>query len=116
MPRSRQLGEQNNYVVADAHSAFNPRHERTEDEFSAGVVLMARREPPDNRLSGWRFHYLLGADAPLCARKLGIHEGRFWQAVYRLPKRRGKAFTRTQPYGLWQVSAYFAPCRRRRAA
>ena len=38
----------------------------------------------------FRYHFLLGADWKLCARKLGIDRGNFFHAVYRIEQKLGR--------------------------
>src|SRR4051812_26649757 len=60
---------------------------RKDEEYIADFVLVSRRilDASEHRL--FRYHYLLGADWKLCARKLGMDRGAFFHAVYRIEQK-----------------------------
>jgi hypothetical protein len=55
----------------------------------------------------FRYHFLLGADWKLCARKLSVDRGNFFHAVYRVEQKLGRAFRELQPYALFPLDEYF---------
>jgi hypothetical protein len=55
----------------------------------------------------FRFHYLLGADWSLCARRLGMTRGNIFHAFYRIEEKLGRAFRETVPYSLYPLEDYF---------
>jgi hypothetical protein len=55
----------------------------------------------------FRFHFLLGADWKLCARRLGVDRGNFYHAVYRIEQKLGRTFRELQPYPLFPLDEYF---------
>ena len=93
---------------------------RKEEEYLADFELVSRRELDPWHYKIFRFHFLLGADAKLCCRRLGVDRGRFFHAVYRIEAKLGEAFAQLEPYALFPPRDYFqtrlgeevAPCRR----
>ena len=75
--------------------------------FCADFILIARRvlSEPDYRV--FRFHFLLGADWKLCARRLGVNKGNFFHAVYRVQSKLGRAYAEIEPYSLFPIDGYF---------
>jgi len=80
---------------------------RKDEEFIADFCLLARRalDPEEHRL--FRFHFLLGADWKLCARKLRMDRGNFFHAVYRIEHKLGRMFREVEPYPLFPLDDYF---------
>ena len=80
---------------------------RKDEEYIADFCLVTRRtlEEAEHRL--FRYHFLLGADWNLCARKLGLDRGNFFHAVYRIEKKLGKVFRELRPYPLFPLDEYF---------
>jgi hypothetical protein len=80
---------------------------RKDEEYIADFCLTARRTLDDSEHQLFRYHFLLGADWRLCARKLGIDRGTFFHAVYRIEQRLGRVFRELQPYPLFPLDEYF---------
>lgn len=81
---------------------------RVNAEYRADVYLIARRtlgKPVDWAI--FRFHFLLGADWKLCARRLRIDKGTFFHRVYRIGALLGQAYLEMEPYPLFPSEAYF---------
>ena len=75
----------------------------------ADVWLVARRTLADSPVDWavFRWHYLLGADWKLCARRLNITRGNMFHAFYRVEEKLGKTFRELQPYPLFPLDEYF---------
>ncbi len=80
---------------------------RKDEEYMADFCLIARRSLDDFEYKLFRYHFLLGADWKLCARKLGMDRGNFFHSVYRIEQKLGRAFRQTQPYPLFPLDEYF---------
>lgn len=81
---------------------------RKTEEFIADFYLMAQRIlTPGLEWDLFRYHYLLGADWSLCARRLGLTRGNIFHAFYRIEERLGGAFRETVPYSLYPLDGYF---------
>ena len=80
---------------------------RKDEEYIADFCLVARRTLTDVEHSLFRYHFLLGADWKLCARKLGIDRGNFFHSVYRIEQKLGRVFRELEPYALFPVDEYF---------
>lgn len=80
---------------------------RKNEEFIADFLLVAQRnlDPFEHRL--FRYHYLLGANWSLCARRLGVDRGVFFHAVYRIQEKLGRTFRELRPYALFPIDEYF---------
>ena len=80
---------------------------RKDEEFIADFCLLARRAltPEEHRL--FRYHFILGADWKLCARKLGLDRGNTFHAIYRIEQKLGRLFREVQPYPLFPLDDYF---------
>jgi hypothetical protein len=80
---------------------------RKDEEFIADFCLLARRAltPEEHRL--FRYHFLLGADWKLCARKLGLDRGNTFHAIYRIEQKLGRMFREVEPYPLFPLDDYF---------
>ena len=81
---------------------------RKDEEYLADFELIARRCLDPWRYRVFRFHYILGADASLCCRRLGVTRGSFFHAVYRIEEILGEAFATLQPYALYPPRDYFS--------
>ena len=80
-------------------------------------LLVARRALDDFEHRLFRYHFLLGADWKLCARRLGIDRGNFFHAVYRIEQKLGRVFREIRPYPLFPLDEYFnGPSRSARRA
>ncbi len=82
---------------------------RTEEEYLADFVLIARRSLDDGDYAIFRCHFLLGADWKACCRRFGLSRGNFFHAVYRIERILGRKYRETRPYGIFPLSEYFAP-------
>jgi hypothetical protein len=80
---------------------------RKDEEYIADFSLIARRSLDDFEHRLFRYHFLLGADWKLCARKLGMDRGNFFHAVYRIEQKLGRVFRELQPYALFPLDEYF---------
>lgn len=80
---------------------------RVREEYVADFILMTERTLSPAEYKLFRIHFLLGADWKLCTKKLNIDKGLFFHAVYRIQEKLGRAFTETEPYGLFPLDEYF---------
>jgi hypothetical protein len=80
---------------------------RKDEEYVADFTLVARRTLDDFEYRLFRFHFLLGADWKLCARRLGMDRGNFYHAVYRIEQKLGRTFRELEPYPLFPLDEYF---------
>jgi hypothetical protein len=80
---------------------------RKDEEYIADFCLVSRRTLTDIEHRLFRYHFILGADWKLCARKLGIDRGTFFHAVYRIEQKLGRIFRELQPYALFPLDEYF---------
>ncbi|MBI1357531.1 MAG: hypothetical protein GC160_24590 [Acidobacteria bacterium] len=81
---------------------------RKDEEYLADFELVARRLLDPWRYKIFRFHYILGADASLCCRRLGLSRGAFFHAAYRIEEILGEAFATLEPYALYPPRDYFS--------
>jgi hypothetical protein len=82
-------------------------YSRKNEEYIADFCIIARRALDDEEHQVLRYHYLLGADWRLCCRRLKMDRGSFFHMIYRLEQKLGRAFSDTQPYGIFPVDEYF---------
>lgn len=80
---------------------------RKDEEYVADFSLVSRRALTEAEYRLFRYHFILGADWKLCARRLGMQRGNFFHAVYRIEQKLGRAFRETRPYSLFPVDEYF---------
>jgi hypothetical protein len=81
---------------------------RKTEEYIADFYLMAQRTlDPGAEWSIFRYHYLLGADWSLCARRLNMTRGNIFHAFYRIEEKLGRVFRETEPYSLYPLESYF---------
>ncbi len=80
---------------------------RKREEYMADFCLVSRRTLTESEYNLFRYHFLLGADWTLCARKLGLNRGNFFHAVYRIEQKLGRIFRELQPYPLFPLDDYF---------
>ena len=73
----------------------------------ADFCLVSRRNLTETEHRLFRYHFLLGAEWMLCARKLGLSRGNFFHAVYRIEQKLGRVFRELQPYPLFPLDDYF---------
>lgn len=77
------------------------------EEFMADFELVARRSLSPGAHQLFRFHYILGASAAMCARRLRVTRSAIRYALERIEMGLGKAFASLQPYPLYPLSDYF---------
>ena len=79
------------------------------EEFIADFCLVSRRTLGEETLAYklFKYHYLLGADWKLCARKLGMNRGEIFHECYRIEERLGRTFRELQPFALFPLDEYF---------
>jgi hypothetical protein len=80
---------------------------RKDEEYIADFCLISKRTLDEFEHRLFRYHFLLGADWKLCARKLGMERGNFFHAVYRIEQKLGRIFRELQPYALFPLDEYF---------
>ncbi|MBI5085588.1 MAG: hypothetical protein HZB13_13430 [Acidobacteria bacterium] len=80
---------------------------RKDEEYLADFYLVSRRSLGHMEWRVFCYHYLLGADWKLCAKRLGLDRGTFFHVVYRLQHRLGRVFKELQPYALFPIDEYF---------
>src|SRR5262245_61902346 len=80
---------------------------RKDEEYIADFCLIARRILTEHEHLLFRYHFLLGADWKLCARKMNLDRGNFFHAVYRIEQKLGKVFRELKPYPLFPLDEYF---------
>ena len=77
------------------------------EEYLADFCLVSRRTLNSREYDVFRFHYLLGAEWPLCCRRLKIDRGVFYHIVYRIEQKLGRVFRELEPYCLFPLEEYF---------
>lgn len=80
---------------------------RKDEEYIADFSLVARRSLNEDEYRLFRYHFILGADWKLCARKLRMDRGNFFHSVYRIEQKLGRTFRELQPYPLFPLDDYF---------
>lgn len=80
---------------------------RKDEEFIADFCLLARRALTPAEHTLFRYHFILGADWKLCARKLGLDRGNTFHAIYRIEQKLGRMFREVEPYPLFPLDDYF---------
>jgi hypothetical protein len=80
---------------------------RKDEEFIADFSLVSRRALDQSEYRLFRYHFVLGADWKLCARKLQMDRGNFFHAVYRIEQKLGRVFRELEPYPLFPLDQYF---------
>ncbi len=80
---------------------------RKDEEYIADFSLVSRRTLDDFEYRVFRYHFILGADWKLCARKLKMDRGNFFHAVYRIEQKLGRTFRELEPYPLFPIDEYF---------
>jgi hypothetical protein len=80
---------------------------RKREEFMADFCLTTRRVLTDDEYTIFRYTYLLGADCQLCASRLGLDRGDYYQMLYRIQIKLGREFADLKPYALYPVDEYF---------
>jgi hypothetical protein len=80
---------------------------RKDEEYIADFTLVAKRTLTESEYQLFRFHFILGADWKLFARRLGMDRGNFYHAVYRIEQKLGRTFRELEPYPLFPLDEYF---------
>ena len=80
---------------------------RKDEEYIADFCLVSRRTLNEFEYKIFKYHFLLGADWRLCARRLKVDRGNFFHSVYRIEQKLGRVFSELQPYGLYLLDEYF---------
>jgi hypothetical protein len=80
---------------------------RKDEEYIADFCLIAKRVLTEFEHNLFRYHFLLGADWKLCARKCNIDRGTFFHALYRIEQKLGRTFRELEPYALFPLDEYF---------
>ena len=81
---------------------------RKDQEYMADFELAAKRVLDPWHLKLFRYHFILGANASMCCRRLRVDRGGFFHAVYRIEAQLGEAFVKLRPYALYPPRDYFA--------
>ena len=87
---------------------------RKDEEYMADFMAIGKRVLDEFEQKVFRYHFLLGADWRLCARRLGVDRGLFFHAVYRIEKKMGRECREVAPYSLFPVDEYFNALPRQR--
>jgi hypothetical protein len=80
---------------------------RKDEEYCADFILVSKRCLSAGEWKLFRYHFLLGADAGLCARQLKTDRKSFYYAIYRIMEKVGKTFRELKPYALYPLDEYF---------
>ena len=80
---------------------------RKNEEYCADFILVTRRTLSEEEYKLFNYHFLLGADWQLCARKLKMDRGTFFHAVYRIQQKLGRKYRELEPYALFPLDEYF---------
>jgi len=110
--RFKSCLEQEKYVSRVTLEAHQGRSRpstwgRKDEEYIADFCLVSRRTLTDSEHRLFRYHFQLGADWKLCARRLGIDRGNFFHSVYRIEQKLGRVFRELEPYALFPLDEYF---------
>jgi hypothetical protein len=80
---------------------------RALEDFMADFCLVSRRVLDDLEYRLFRFHFLLGGDAKLCCRRLGLSRWMYFSQLRRLQQKLGRTFAELEPFSLYPVEQYF---------
>jgi hypothetical protein len=75
-------------------------------EYVADFCLAARRALSEEDYKLFRYVYLLGANSVLCERSLGMEQGNYFHAIYRIEETLGRYLAELKPYPLFPVDEY----------
>jgi hypothetical protein len=82
---------------------------RKNEEYVADFQVVARRVMTTQLEQDiFRFHFLLAADAGMCAKRLGMSKDAFFHAVDALETKLGNVFSNLEPYALYPLDEYFS--------
>jgi len=110
--RFRQCASKEKYISRVSLES-NPGRQRKSvwglknEEYIADFCLVSRRTLSDEEYTLFKFHYLLGADWRLCARRLNVDRGTFFHEAYRIEQKLGRTFRELQPHALFPLDEYF---------
>jgi hypothetical protein len=80
---------------------------RKREEFMADFCLISQRTLDEYEHRVFRYHFLLGAEWRMCARRLNLDRGNYFHVLYRVEAKLGRAFAEVEPYPIYPVSDYF---------
>ncbi len=110
--RFRQCASKEKYVSRVSLES-NPGRQRKSvwglknEEYIADFCLVSRRTLSEQEYKLFKFHFLLGADWKLCARKFNMDRGTFFHEVYRIEQKLGQTFRELEPHALFPLDEYF---------
>lgn len=96
-------------VTLELHSGPERRGTwgRKQEEFVADFLALAKRTLHEDDYRIFRYRFLLGADCNLIERKLNIDRGTYFNRVYIIMRKIGRACAELEPYALFPLSEYF---------
>lgn len=77
-------------------------------EFAADFLLVSKRVLGPSEWTLFDLHYVHGAEWTICAPKLGLNKGSFFNACYRLEAKLGMVYVSLTPFPLYPVRDYMA--------
>ena len=80
---------------------------RKEEEYMADFILVSKRILDEDEQRLFRYRFLLGCDWRLYEHRFGIDRGTYFNMVYRIMKKLGRAYAELEPYPLYPLSEYF---------
>jgi len=110
--RFRSCASKEKYVSRVSLEA-NPGRQRKSvwglknEEYIADFCLVSRRTLNDSEYTLFKYHFLLGAEWPLCCKKLKIDRGTFFHELYRVQQKLGRTFRELEPHPLFPLDQYF---------
>ncbi|HSU57953.1 MAG TPA: hypothetical protein VLI55_01465 [Bryobacteraceae bacterium] len=110
--RFRSCASKEKYVSRVSLEA-NPGRQRKSvwglknEEYIADFCLVSRRTLNDSEYTLFKYHFLLGAEWPLCCKKLKIDRGTFFHELYRVQQKLGRTFRELEPHPLFPLDEYF---------
>lgn len=81
---------------------------RKDEEYCADFYLVSKKTLNGLEWKVFTYHFLLGADWKLCAKRLELDKGTFFRAVYRVQEKLGRAFREIAPFSLYPLDEYFS--------
>ncbi len=81
---------------------------RKTEEYVADFCLICKRTLTPAEHTLFKFRYLLGADAALCARRIASTAQIVATQCYQIELKLGRAFIETKPFGIWPLDQYFS--------
>jgi hypothetical protein len=80
---------------------------RKNEEYCADFYLVSRRALSEAEWKLFSYHFLLGADVSLCARRLRLERGVAYFQIYRIMEKLGRLYADLKPYSLYPIDEYF---------